>query len=869
MTDAGFRAPDAWHSPATYWFWHRLPTREEVRTQVREMHAAGFRSFQVQARLSYPREGYLDDDYLRALRAAADEAAPLGMVVGVYDDYNWQTGHAAGRAVKGHDHLRERHLFWARVPVTAGSGEATISGIRSATENLGPAAMEWHYEGGVPLWSDWRVEYAIGGGAGQARELPVAVELAPSADGCGMRVSGAEGESVLLLLSARCETSRLINPLDPEAVARFVDAGYAPFAEGLGEHLGTTVRYMFFDQPHAVFYDWAERTGDPRSALPFHDALRAALEERFGDRAPAVWAAAIDDDSDLALRAAFWEASSDHAIRTFLAPLREWSHRHGLLQSGHEVLGHVGSWFPGAAFDNWELRAGLGLDHFAIDRFRDLTAADAQDAVAQLGPKLADSVARASGRSGAMVEQYFMTPPAGGAAWSGHWGLTLDELRETSIGHHLSGMRQMIFHGFHQTDGHARDHESLANPRFDFPPGINHEPWFAVAHDGFAAESARLSAFLEGAEEEPEVALLWPLRTFWSHGQRGAHADHAGEWARSLTDAGVPFRIVDENQIADLPRCGIAAIVLPSARTLAGADTVRALGAAADAGIRIVVSGAGPENFLRDEEQARAQWERLPVVPAPSASATHLPRSRPQAPGAAFARAAAGLGVRVRHGVDDAGRRRVALFHGGDAPVRIAMPPGTREWNAADGLASPAARSLVVEPGELRLLVAPEPLGDEALTSAGTGRVVRELPEGWTLRLLAGRVGGTRRLSGEETLEHPIDVAAGWQAAHPEFSGRAVYRTRVDGVPDRDLVLRLPAVAGAATARVNGREIGRRGWRPFRFAVPRALHSGGAFDLEIDVAGTAANAFYAGTGLRSEPEPDGLLAVPVLEEPPC
>ena len=106
------------------------------------MHASGFRSFQIQARPSYPIDGYLDESYLRACRIAVEAAAGWGMTVGIYDDYAWQSGHAAGRAVRGHDDLRERQLFWVRVRLVDGRGIGRISEIRSATENLGPAAMQ-------------------------------------------------------------------------------------------------------------------------------------------------------------------------------------------------------------------------------------------------------------------------------------------------------------------------------------------------------------------------------------------------------------------------------------------------------------------------------------------------------------------------------------------------------------------------------------------------------------------------------------------------------------------------------------------------------------------------------------------------------
>ncbi|MFK4185520.1 hypothetical protein ACI2L4_16080 [Streptomyces sparsogenes] len=75
-----------------------------------------------------------------------------------------------------------------------------------------------------------------------------------------------------------------MNPVDPLAVDRFVEAGYQPFADALGDFFGSPVAYMFFDQPHAVYYDWAERTGDLRAAMPFHESLAASIRERWHER---------------------------------------------------------------------------------------------------------------------------------------------------------------------------------------------------------------------------------------------------------------------------------------------------------------------------------------------------------------------------------------------------------------------------------------------------------------------------------------------------------------------------------------------------------------------------------------------------------
>ncbi|WP_052397479.1 hypothetical protein [Streptomyces sp. NRRL F-5123] len=891
-----FRHPDPWHSPATYWFWHHLPGRDTIRTQVRQMHDAGIRGFQVQARLSYPIEGYLDEDYLAACRCAVEEAARYGMVVGIYDDYNWQTGHAGGRAVEGHDELRERHLFWVRI----GPGEdaGTLGGIRSATEDLGPAAMRWHYEGGAVEWADWRTEYVLvtAGPHGPVAERPDLVDrLRGAADGCSVHLAEPvpDGAGTIVLVSARCATSRLVNPVDPAAVDRFVEAGCRPFADALGDFFGSTVAYMFFDQPHAVYYDWEGRTGDLRSAMPFHARLAASIRERWGERTPDVLAAVLDGDEpeQLALRAQFYEHFSAYATRTFLGRLRDWSHAHGLLQSGHEVLGHVGGWRLDTAFAHWDLRVNFGLDHFGVDGYRDLTAVDAQDGVAQLSPVFGDSVARHHGRSGTMVEQYFLTPPEGGAPWSGHWGLGLQELRTTAITHHLHGMRQMIFHGFYQTHGHGGDHESMSNPRFDFPPGINFEPWFADHHPRFALESARLSEFLEPVTPRADVAVLYPLRTLWTQGQLGAAARATGDWTRALTEAGVGFHLVDERDIeaATVTEGAVhfggrryRALVLPAVTTLRSAAVLRRIRRIAEAGVRVLAAGATPGVYQEGPQTAAADWAELaPSVEAPDAvpGARTLRGLVPYDPDVPEVRTPEGSAVRWRGGPESPGAFRFACFAdpgaGAGATVDVRLPEGVwrvEEWTAADGGVrdlGPAEGTVAwrLEPNALRLLClhrGPQALPGAVAAAEGPDpdgaawSQPRELVCGWSLEIPgdAHEEAGTSR---------PIAVTHGWEGQGlPSFAGPADYVRQITLDAPATLELTLPAVAGGASVSVNGARAGDRGWSPYRFTIPAGCLRPGPNELRIRLTPPAANRYYAGTGLRTAPEPCGLLAPPVL-----
>lgn len=866
-----FAEPSPWRMPAAYWFWHRSAPEEELRDQVRQMHAAGIRGFQVQARIALPLDRYLDDEYLAACRIAVDEASRLGMVVGFYDEYNWQSGHAGGRVVDGFDELRERHLFWTRGIVSGGTAQLAIDDIVSSTEIMGEPGMQWHYDDGRVEWGDWTPVLAAAGELGASVAVPArVVEAGPT--GCRIQVDAdlPDGTPVTVFVTARSTTSRLIDYFEPRAVARYLEVGYAPFVEAMGDHVGATVAYVFFDQPHANFYTWAQHDGDLTSSMPWHDDLAAALDDRFGDTLPDVLLALLDTGGPAhqAARARFYRLHGDLAIERYFAPIHAWTSAHGLLFTGHEVLAHVGRWSLGGAFGSWDLRVNFGLDYFAIDRHRDLTSVDAQDSNPQLSAKLGDSVARASGRRGTIVEQYFGTTPTAPGVYAGHWDLGLGELRAQTFRHHLLGMRQLLFHGFYQTDGWDDDPTPYSNPRFDFPPGVNFEPWFAEHHAAFAAESGRLSEFLDRFERRPRVAVVYPRATALVDGQGGPHAALAGDWFEALARAGHDYDIVDErdlttstsaNGVITVAGRPYAVVVLPGVRVLESIDAVAALGAAAKAGVRVVVSGSAPQLAVDTAETVAAFPAGLPAPPAPSDTAAWSDAfGEPGAPAVVGGPAWRFLGTRATPAGEVWG---AAVFSDAETEVELALAlPGdlVREWRVADGIPidrDPALLAAVrLAPGELRLFeVGPAgawPAGPPTAAVAPAAGELLPAPAAWTFRLPG------------ETEGRPIATTRGWQEQGlPTYSGVGIYRAEVD-LPVGRVRVEAPAVAGSLLVRLDGVEAGRRGWAPF--GVVLEVATAGLHVVELEVASAAGNRYYAGTPWRDGPEPAGLLAEPLF-----
>jgi hypothetical protein len=127
------------------------------------------------------------------------------------------------------------------------------------------------------------------------------------------------------------------------------------------------------------------------------------------------------------------------------------------------------------------------------------------------------------------------------------------------------------------------------------------------------------------------------------------------------------------------------------------------------------------------------------------------------------------------------------------------------------------------------------------------------LDSGWSFR------------TDEDTEPQPIHVDHGWQQqGHPAFSGIGIYACRFDVSTRSDVVLELPDVAVAATAFVDGVRIGACNHAPYRIAL--GATAPGTHELELRVANTAANRYYAGTPFAGDIWPDrsGLTQPPIL-----
>lgn len=873
-----FQHPPHAFRPAAYWFWHSIPDEGLMRAQLADFKAQGVGTILIQTRISFDRSLYMRPAYLSAYRIAVLIMGELDLRAGIYDDYNWISGQAAGLTVEGRDELRERHLFWATDDGCCGE----IDDIHAAfTESMGPDILGWQYDGGKVLWCDWQIKAALLHARDAINDLTKIVDVTADVEivesnqsGCRYRFSRtvADGQQLTVFVSARSLTSRLINYLLPAAAERFIEVGLEPYVKALDGLMPDPLGFLFYDQPAAGFYRWRQKHGALGNSLLFADTLADAVGQKTDLSFPLVLLALLRDVGDHTdrSRVAFYGAYSDLMNSAFFGTLRIWAERVGIQLTGHEILPHVGSWALNGGFTSIDPRVAPAVDFFGIDAFRHETGVDSNNFTAQLAPKIGDSVARANGRSRCIVETY-ATAVRTPIRAAGQWELTLEAARAQAIRLYCLGARQFLWHGLYQTDGHAGDPTIFANPRFDFAPGINFQPWWPY-HDLFASETARISAFIEPAVPHTPVAIVYPLQTAWAKGPRHSHAAHIGAWCEHLTALSCGFMLVSEDNLAaatiadgKIWAAGLSfdTVVMPSTACLGASEILVTLAAFRAAGGAIWFSGDLPvetrDGVLQFDTALPTAY--LPGLPNPC-DIEALVADLPQAP--VTIRSRCGPQPWRWTGLDPDGSWRVLLFNDTDnsAGCDIRLGPGfdCETWDAASGDIDRHAGLLTItlslEPHAVRCLrlTAGDLPGSHhlSLPSAPELDEDRAIPlrDGWTLAI--------------DGCQHPVFVESGWQAqGFADYSGEGCYSRSFSLPHGGSFVLDLPGVETAATVRLDGVEIGRRAWRPYRFILSEI--AAGAHRLEVLVSNTAANRYYAGTPYQGDSiDAGGLTAVPRL-----
>lgn len=872
---------EVWNWPATYWFWHYVPQKAEIDKQLEDMKAKGIMSFQIAVRLNMPLKDYLSEDYLNACKIAADKAEKLGMVMGIYDDYNWQSGHAAGKTVANHPELRERQLFWTKFDIA--KNLATISHIYSDdAEGLLDIGKNWIYENGYPKWDEWKIISVIAVNNEFKDKSEDEIKLINLTDKakfliateheCKLCLDITEKEKlelkdfeIVAFISARCKSSRIINYLLPKSSEEFIKVNYEVYRKALAKHFGKTVQYMFFDQPHSCFYNWQEQFGEVKASLMASDNLFLALKSK--DKLENYLMALVMDIGKMTTkwRCEFFDIYSKLAIDSYFKPLADWCKNHYVMLSGHEVLGHIDSWSFTGKMLSPDTRCNFGMNYFAIDKYRDLTAVDAKNSKVQISAKMGDSVAIANGKSKCIIEHYYGCEREAYHFGVGEWEITLEDLRKQAICHHLLGARQFLTHAYWLSNGQENNDEVFKNPRWDFAPGINFEPWFRHYRE-FAIQSKNLSKFLDLGKINDDVAIFYPLRTFWAKGLSDEIGEHGALFAKYLMELNYEYHLIDEmslladykndfNEDSLCKKLNYKALIMPYCEVIYSKNTLKAIEKLLTMGVKVIFTGKLPQetqeqgvdidvqdlvNSLCQKYKDRIIFSKdLPTKIFIEKYLGELKQQRIY-----FQKLEQDVDVWTKY-TQVENKIYLTIFNRSEIDVNGYLCLPTKwdnytisEYNLVEDKYYPSEiytknkLPLQLERQEVKCFVI-EKLAEKEQYF---------LADNWLF-------------AGKNIIERAIDITKTWEKQGLEqYSDIGIYTHDLTKIiaKDKDYKLILPKVYGAVKIFINDIEIASKAWGKYEFVLAKSVWQNEKNILKIEVAPTVANEYYEKTSFKPE-----------------
>lgn len=831
-------------------FWQHGESEAVLRGEIAKMDESGVGAFIAEAR---PHPDYLQDGWWRDLAILIDEAKKRGMKVWFFDDGSYPSGSANGLLAERRPDCVKRYLAENHIDAVGprpgssffvgdwlGDGESLVrvAAAKRAPDRgdgiLGETLTDVTalVAGGILYWDvpegDWRVFV--------------------------LKSTRAGGEDY---------TRNYLNPLDREPCRAFLDIVYEEHYRHFGEEFGKTVAGFFTDEPrfgNCATYDG--RLGRKGCVLPWSDSLARELDAGpfgdFGRLLPCLWYDAGEVAPDA--RYFYMDAVTRRFGENFLGQIGDWCRAHGV-----KLIGHV------VEENGAHARLGYGPGHY----FRALSGLDNAgiDVVCNLFP---------GNRTGAFTTAFNFYD-----CDFNHWGLCKMASSAAHIDPKKDGTAMceafgaygwteglktmkwitdvMCVRGVNRITPHAFSPKEFPDP--DCPPHFyarGHNPQFRFFPD-WARYANRVCTLLSGGKHVAPAAVLYHAEAEW-----GGACEPFEKAVKALMLGQIDCDVLPADTLADEKACTEAggtisvngetygALVVPWAEYLPRPLMERLSAFAAD-GFPVIFTrafpkrcyfGGGPDtagmavsgcdSLVRDltargvfDIRARGRNETL--------SYCHYRKS------------GADLYFFVNEGVRETVDTFVALKQSGPAFL----------YDAMDGRCRRAEQRETPSGSEVRVRLEPYE-SVFVVFGARPGEPLERLPA-------FGRelsVDGEWRISAATAEEYPVFRPTGLRSLGnlakpgllPAFAGTLRYEIGFDCPADGPAELDLGELYELVSARLNGKEVGRRVCPPYRFRLEAGTLRAGTNRLQADVVNTLVKSRHDDPFDRYWPqEPTGLL----------
>ncbi len=414
------------YRPLPFWSWNGTLEEERLTEQVRQMHHAGLGGFFMHARVGLQTE-YMGQQWFRCVKACIEEAQKLGMEPWGYDENGYPSGIADGQVCRESEDWR---ATWVELKPIGSPAEA---------EGLNVAA--W-YEAVDGTWRRCSRETFSGG-----------------------------------LVAYTKNEMRSADPMNQDAVRRFLELTHEVYKKELGEDFGKRMPGFFTDEPQLKQYQ-----------LPWSQHFARLFRESYGydilDVLPALKEDSIPDCQ--VVRHDYWMLVSKLYCESFAKQIHTWCKKNGCSFTGHvmgedtllEQMGSCGGVMP--FYVHMDMP---GMDWLG----RRIGSA--------LAPKQVSSVAAQMGRKQVLSETF---------ALSG-WDVSFEDLKWMAQWQMVNGITRLC--------PHLESYSIKGIRKRDYPASLFvQEPWWEE-FSAFTDYISMLGALLGESQEACDVLVLHPLHT--------------------------------------------------------------------------------------------------------------------------------------------------------------------------------------------------------------------------------------------------------------------------------------------------------------------------------------------------------------------
>lgn len=455
-----FREPPVQWKTRPLWFWNAPPAKSQNDLLMERCRDAGYYGFGIlpTEKMGLP---FMSPAYLDRYQEALDKAAQLGMKMCLYDEFWFPSGAAGGLLAKKYPEALGKRLDMTTFDVT------------------GPQKFEKPIPAG-------RLMAAV---AMQAKDLR-RINLAEQVRDGRIAWNVPAGDWKIMLFACVPDGARnLVDYLDAEAVARFIELTYEAYYRKFPQHFGKTIDSAFYDEPT---FHWIQggRAWTPK----FNEKFRRRHGSDPALLYPALW---MDIGPETAAaRNALFGMRAELFAEGFVKPLADWCTRHGIELTGHmdqeEVVNPVG--LCGDLIKAFKYQHIPGIDQvFSYGR-------------ASKAYKVVSSAAANYGRSRVMCECYgaIDLPPA--------------NLYKEAMDQFAKGVNVMVPHAvWYSSQG------------IIFPPELSPlSAKYGPELPAYNRYMGRLQRILQGGRHVADVAVLYPIASLQAGYRFGVGKPYTG-----------------------------------------------------------------------------------------------------------------------------------------------------------------------------------------------------------------------------------------------------------------------------------------------------------------------------------------------------